>query len=189
MNVKLAEVTAIDTARAPVTTADGETYQGDVLVLAAGAQANFFNTPGADVHAFPLYSLSDAERLRARILSVFEDADRDPSLLDRGALTSSSSGRATGTDLSGALADMIHGTMTAEYHDLAGQAARVHLVDLGHVVLNGSPTVRTSTRPRCCASGASCSSWAPASRRWPTITSSSRTARPSTPAASSGAAA
>src|SRR6478735_7141813 len=86
VNVKLAEVTAVDTATRSVTTADGETYQGDVLVPAAGAQANFFNTPGADVHAFPLYSLSDAERLRARILTVFEDADRDPGLLDRGAL-------------------------------------------------------------------------------------------------------
>ena len=121
-----------------MTTADGQTYEGDVLVLAAGAQANFFNTPGADVHAFPLYSLADAERLRARILTVFEDADRDPGLLDRGALNFVVVGAgATGTELAGALADMIHGTMTAEYHDLAVQAARVYIVDRGHVVLNG----------------------------------------------------
>ena len=47
-------------------------------MLAAGAQANFFDTPGAAEHAFPLYSLTDAEQLRTRMLALFEDADRDP---------------------------------------------------------------------------------------------------------------
>jgi len=49
-------------------------------VLAAGARANFFNTPGAEANTFPLYALADAERLRSRILELFEDADRDPNL-------------------------------------------------------------------------------------------------------------
>ena len=49
------------------------------MVLAAGSQPNFFRTPGADEHAFPLYSLDDATRLRSQILGVFEMADRDPS--------------------------------------------------------------------------------------------------------------
>jgi NADH dehydrogenase len=138
VDVKLAEVTAVDPQTRSVSVATGETYSGDVLVLAAGAQANFFNTPGADTCTFPLYSLADAERLRSRILGVFEDADRDPALLDQGALNFVVVGAgATGTELSGALADMIHQTMTSEYHDLAVQAARIHLVDLGHVVLNG----------------------------------------------------
>jgi NADH dehydrogenase len=138
VDVKLADVTAVDTAARTVTTAAGGTYEADVLVLAAGAQANFFNTPGAEEHAFPLYSLADAERLRTRILSVFEHADRDPALLDRGALNFVVVGAgATGTEVAGALADMVHETMTAEYHDLAVQAARIHLVDRGHVVLNG----------------------------------------------------
>ena len=34
---------------------------------------------------FPLYSLDDANRLR-RILQIFEDADRNPKLLEQGAL-------------------------------------------------------------------------------------------------------
>src|SRR5271169_3159711 len=46
----------------------GEVYQGDFLVLAAGSQPNFFKTPGAEQHSFPLYSLDDASRLRSRIL-------------------------------------------------------------------------------------------------------------------------
>jgi len=138
VDVKLAEVTTIDPVAHSVTTAEGDTYTGDVLVLAAGAQANFFNTPGAAEHAFPLYSLADAERLRTRILTVFEDADRDPSLIERGALNFVIVGAgATGTELAGAMGDMIQETMPVEYHDLAVDKANIYVVDLGHVVLNG----------------------------------------------------
>jgi NADH dehydrogenase len=138
VDVKMGEVTEVDTATHSVRTRDGELIAGDVLVLAAGAQANFFNTPGAAEHAFPLYSLTDAERLRTRMLAVFEDADRDPTLIDRGALNFVIVGAgATGTELAGAMADMIHETMPDEYRDLAVSRATVEVVDLGDVVLNG----------------------------------------------------
>jgi NADH dehydrogenase len=138
VDVKLAKVTGVDPLTHSVTTADDETYTGDVLVLAAGAQANYFHTPGAAEHTFPLYSLADAERLRTRILTLFEDADRDPTLIDRGALNFVIVGAgATGTELAGAMADMINETMPVEYHDLAVDKAKVYVVDLGHVVLNG----------------------------------------------------
>ena len=135
-DVKLAQVAEVDPAARTVTAADGAVWHGDAVVLAAGAVPNFFRTPGADRHAFPLYSLDDATRLRSRIIAVFEDADRDPSLLDRGALTFVVvGGGPTGVEIAGALADMIRETMTVEYRDLAVSAARVHLVDLGHVLL------------------------------------------------------
>jgi NADH dehydrogenase len=138
IDVKLGEVVGIDPSSHSVRTADGQSIEGDILVLAAGAQANFFNTPGAAEHAFPLYSLSDAERLRTRMLAVFEDADRDHALIDQGALNFVIVGAgATGTELAGSLADMIHETMPAEYHDLAVSRATVQVVDLGDVVLNG----------------------------------------------------
>ena len=70
------DVVAVDPVARSVTTASGETFTGDYLVLAAGSQPNFFGTPGAE-HAFPLYSLDDAERLRTRIIQAFEEADRD----------------------------------------------------------------------------------------------------------------
>ena len=43
--------------------------------------------------------------------------------------------RTCGCFTAGALADMIRDTMTVEFRDLAVSAARVHLVDLGHVLL------------------------------------------------------
>ena len=94
--------------------------------------------PRATVNSFPLYSLDDADRLRSRILRVFEDADRDPSLIDRGALNLVVvGGGATGVEVAGALGDMIHETMSVEYRDLAVTGAQVHVVDLGQALLSG----------------------------------------------------
>jgi NADH:ubiquinone reductase (H+-translocating) len=136
VDVKLGEVAEIDPATCTVTLTDGDRFTGDALVLAAGSQPNFFRTPGAEEHAFPLYSLDDATRLRSRILEAFEAADRDPGRIDQGALTFVVvGGGPTGVELAGALADLIAETMSVEYHDLAVTAAQIHLVDLGHTLL------------------------------------------------------
>ena len=136
VDVKLGEVVELDPAAHAVTLAGGERFAGDALVVAAGSRPNFFRTPGAEEHALPLYSLDDATRLRSRILEVFEAADRDPTLLDQGALTFVVvGGGPTGVELAGALADLIAETMTVEYHHLAVSAAQIHLVDLGHTLL------------------------------------------------------
>src|SRR5271170_115104 len=138
VDIKMVEVSAIDPKTHTVTTKEGQVYQGDFLVLAAGAQANFFNTPGADSNSFPLYSLSDAERLRSRILALFEEADRDPKLIEQGALNFVIvGGGATGTEMAGGLAEMIHLTLTVEYKDLAVSTARIYLVEHGTSLLAG----------------------------------------------------
>jgi NADH:ubiquinone reductase (H+-translocating) len=86
VDVKLAEIASVDTKTKTVKSADGEEWTADALVLAAGSQPNFFHTPGADQHAFPMYSLQDAISLQSRILTLLEHVDRDPHLIDRGAL-------------------------------------------------------------------------------------------------------
>jgi NADH dehydrogenase len=136
VDVKMSEVMVADPRSRTVTTRDGHSYQGDVLVLAAGSQANFFNTQGAEQYSFPLYSLEEAQRLRSRVLTVFEDADRDPSVVEKGALNFVIiGGGPTGTELTGALADMINFTMSREYTDLAVKRAQVYLVEHGSTLL------------------------------------------------------
>jgi NADH:ubiquinone reductase (H+-translocating) len=135
VSVKMGEVASIDPSARSVTMTDGASFSGDYIVLAAGSQANFFDTPGAE-HVFPLYSLDDAERLRSRLLSIFEDADRDPSLVEKGALNIVIVGAgATGTEVAGAIAELVREVLPSEFHDLAVNEARVIVVDLGNAVL------------------------------------------------------
>jgi len=136
VDVKLAEISEVDLAARTVTSADGGRWDADVLVLAAGSQPNFFGTPGAAESAFPLYSLDDATRLRSRILGIFEQADRDPKLIERGALNFVIvGGGPTGVEVAGAIADMVSVTVPATYEDLDAGAAQIHLLDYGDALL------------------------------------------------------
>jgi NADH:ubiquinone reductase (H+-translocating) len=136
VDIRLGEATALDPETRTLTLADGERIAGDTVVLAAGSQPNFFRTPGADEHALPLYSLTDAQRLRSRVLALFERVSREPALADEGALTFVVvGGGPTGVEVAGALADLIHDTMAAEYRDVSVTAAQIHIVDRAHTLL------------------------------------------------------
>src|ERR1700733_931014 len=141
VNVKMTEVVSIDPHSRVVETAQGQRYQGDFLVLAAGSQPNFFNTPGAQEQSYPLYSLHDAERLRSRILSLLETAESDPSLVAKGALnTVIVGGGPTGAEMAGAVGDMLRLALKQKaserpFKDLPPEQAQIFLVDAGHAVL------------------------------------------------------
>jgi NADH dehydrogenase len=136
VEVKEAEITGVDPATRTVRTATGQSFSGDHLVLATGSRPNFFGVAGAEEHSFPLYDVRDAERLRNRVLQLFEDADLDPARIDRGALDFVVvGGGPTGVETAGALADLIHDVMPDRYHDLAVDRARIHLVDHGGTLL------------------------------------------------------
>ena len=137
VDVKLGEVVSVDLKTRTVETAEGQKYQGDYLVLAAGSQANFFGTPGADQHTYPLYSLRDAELLRSRLIAVLESADRDPSLIAKGALNFVIVGAGpTGAETAGTLGDMTQRLHKDVFKDLDVSKAQVFLVDRGHSVLS-----------------------------------------------------
>jgi NADH:ubiquinone reductase (H+-translocating) len=136
VEVRTAEVTAVDPSAPSVTLDGGEVLAGDLLVLAAGSQPNFFHTPGADRHTFPLYSLQDAERVRSRVLQLIGDASAKPELVDEGALTFVIVGAgATGVETAGALAELVHDVLPHVHPHLAVAGAKIILVDLGHAVL------------------------------------------------------
>ena len=136
VDVKLAEISSIDPGTKTVKSSDGEEWTADALVLAAGSQPNFFKTPGAAENSFPLYSLDNATTLRSRILGIFEHVDRDPTLIDRGALNFVIvGGGPTGVEVAGAIADMINRTAPAHYRDFNIAAAHIYLLDYGDALL------------------------------------------------------
>jgi NADH:ubiquinone reductase (H+-translocating) len=136
VTVRTAEVASADADATTVTLSDGQRIAGDVLVLAAGAQPNFFRTPGAAEYTYPLYSLADALRIRARAMQLFADVAARPELADDGALTFVVvGGGPTGVETAGALAELTHSVMPHVYENLPAARARVILVDLGNTVL------------------------------------------------------
>jgi len=135
VEVRHTGVTSIDPDARSVTTALGSKITGDYLVLAPGAQANFFNTPGAAEHSLPLYSVNDAERLRGRLLEVLDATTERPELIEKGSLNFVIvGGGPTGVETAGALAEALRDVVPERYRSLA-QPARVHLVDHGDVLL------------------------------------------------------
>jgi NADH dehydrogenase len=125
-------VTGIDLDGRTVSFADRADLAYDYLVLALGATVNFFGTSGAAEHAFPMYTLADAVRLKDHVLERWEAADRDPSLADAGALTVVVvGGGPTGVESIGALAELYRSNFAEDFPGLPQDKARLVLVEAG----------------------------------------------------------
>jgi len=129
------EVTAVDLDAREVRFAELEPLGYDYLVLGLGAEVNFFGVEGAPEHAFPMYTLPDALRLKNHILERWEAADRKPALIEDGALNVVVvGGGPTGVETAGALAELYNGVFRKDYPDVAPGRARIVLVE-------GSPDI------------------------------------------------
>jgi NADH dehydrogenase len=127
-----ATVTGIDLAGREVQFAEMAPAAYDYLVLSLGARANFFGVEGAEEHAFPMYTLADAVRLREHVLTRWEAADRDPALVDDGAVTVVVvGGGPTGIESAGALAELYRSNFAQDYPGIAQDKARLVLVEAG----------------------------------------------------------
>src|SRR5262245_36029431 len=125
-----ATVTGVDLARKQVTAQGFAPFDYDYLILGLGAVVNYFNTPGADKHALPLYTLEDAIRLHQHLFKMFEAVDNDPALIDDGALTVCIvGGGPTWVELAGALVDLYRSDLKADYPNLPEHRARAILYE------------------------------------------------------------
>jgi NADH dehydrogenase len=132
VRVLTAEVAAVDTTNHTVTTAEGDMFTARILVLAVGAVPNFFNTPGAEEHAFPLYSVTDATRLGTSVTRLLDRADREPDATVDMVVVG---GGPTGVETAGALAENIKFVVTKYFSPELAARCRVHLVDMVPSVL------------------------------------------------------
>jgi NADH dehydrogenase len=130
--VHKASVTAIDVEARRVTFDDLEPLEYDYLVLGLGAEVNFFGTGGAREHAFPMYTLTDAFRLKDHLLERWEAADKHRELRDDGALNVVVvGGGPTGVETAGAIAELYRGELAEDYRLADPDAARITLVEAG----------------------------------------------------------
>jgi NADH dehydrogenase len=146
VRVLTAEVASVDAANRALTTVDGDTYQARILVIAAGAVPNFFNTPGAEEHTFPLYSVTDATRLGSRLMHLLDQADRETAGSVDVVVVGSGP---TGVETAGALAENVKFVVPKYFSPELAARCRIHLVDMVPTVLNAfSPKSQDYTRQR-----------------------------------------
>ena len=133
VRVLTADVGTVDAANRAVTTVEGDTFRAQVLVIAPGAVPNFFNTPGAEEHAFPLYSVTDATRLGTRLTHLLDQADRESGGSVDVVVVG---GGPTGVETAGAMAENVKFVVTKYFSPELAARCRVHLVDMVPTVLN-----------------------------------------------------
>jgi len=128
---RLGTVIGVDWDRHGVLLEGGHCLSFDSLIVASGATAKFFGIPGASEHSFPLYTLTDARRLRDHILRRLEDVDANPDDADAsGALTFVVvGGGPTGVEVAGALAELLDVAVKHDGFSFERSAGRIILVD------------------------------------------------------------
>jgi NADH:ubiquinone reductase (H+-translocating) len=140
-------VTGIDLDAREVSFGELEPERYDYLVLALGAEVNFFGVDGAAEHAFPLYTLADAVRLKNHVLERWEAGDRNPQLVADGALNMVVvGGGPTGVETAGAMAELYNGVFRKDYPDVAPEQARIVLVEASPEIFGMfKPDIRSYT--------------------------------------------
>jgi len=101
----------------------------DYLVIANGATTTYFGTPGAEEHAMPMYTRSQALAIRDRVFSELERASRQ-----RGSdrlNVSIVGGGPTGVEIAGALADFRQQELDILYPEMDPGTLQITLLQRG----------------------------------------------------------
>ncbi len=138
--VLLADVIGFDVSRKVVLLADGEVSY-DTLILAAGASHSYFGRDDWAEFAPGLKTLEQATEIRRRILTAFEEAEREADFEQRRALLTFTviGGGPTGVELAGAISEIARHTLAYDFRHINPADARVVLVEAGPRVLAQFP--------------------------------------------------
>lgn len=137
ISFRMAEAKEIVTSENKVRTAEGDYYY-DHLVIATGAQTNFFGNEQLEKHCMQLKSINTALDIRSDILEEFEKGVTHNSEEELKHILNFVvvGGGPTGVELAGALAEMKRNVIKADYgKDLDKEKMMVHLVESGNEVL------------------------------------------------------
>ena len=130
VRIRVEEIREINTAAQLVIT-DTEQISYDILVLATGADTNFFGNQNVTANAFPMKSTIEALQIRHRLIQNFEDAllTKDPLMIQRLLNIVIVGGGATGVEVSGALAEMKRFVLPADYPEIDFSKMNIFLLE------------------------------------------------------------
>jgi NADH dehydrogenase len=131
-SVLMANVTGVD-ADARVVHAGPVTVPYDYLVLATGATHSYFGHPEWASVAPGLKQIEDATAIRRKVLMAFEHAELTGDIEEQRRLLTFAviGGGPTGVEMAGAIAEVAHHALPAEFRRIDPHAARVILIEAG----------------------------------------------------------
>lgn len=137
INLKLANVEAIDYEKKFLTTDDGK-LEYDYLVEATGAKVTHFGIEGAEEHTLPMWSFDDTRVAMAKVLEVFDQAEKTTSPdLRKELLTFVVAGAGfTGVEVAGELKEWIDRTLLYKYPTIKPSEVSMHVIDGAPRILN-----------------------------------------------------
>jgi NADH dehydrogenase len=129
-------VTSVETQHQQVRTQDG-VYPYDYLVLASGARHSYFGHNDWEEHAPGLKTLEQATEIRRRVLTAFEEAEKEEDPATQRALLTFAivGGGPTGVELAGAIGEMSRYTLARDFRRIDPKLARVVLIEAGPRIL------------------------------------------------------
>jgi NADH:ubiquinone reductase (H+-translocating) len=145
---RMAEIWQIRPFENKIITSIGEMAY-DHLIIATGANTNFFGNNDLAEHAFPMKSTVEALQLRHRLIQNFEDAliAKTQEELQRLLTLVVVGGGPTGVEISGALAEMKNYVLPKDYPELDFTKMKIYLVEAGPETL-GNMSEKSSLQSR-----------------------------------------
>jgi NADH dehydrogenase len=135
--VRVTQVEQVDTAAHTIHTPLGS-LRYDFLVIAIGADTNWYGNERVRANAIPMKSVSEALYLRNHIFEDYENAVTAADTAEKQRLLDIVivGGGPTGVEVAGALAEMRNHIIPKDYHDLSQQQIDIHLVHGNDRLLN-----------------------------------------------------
>lgn len=138
--VMLGTIRSIDT-QARAVRADTIELPYDYLVIATGVTHSYFGHDGWQAAAPGLKTLTDATKIRSRVLLSFERAELASTEADRKRLLTFVivGGGPTGVEMAGAIAEIARQTLRFDFRNIDPRAARILLIEAGPRILPTFP--------------------------------------------------
>lgn len=130
VHIRLGEITEIKPDENILVTKDEE-FSYDVLVLATGADTNFFNNVNLAEKSFPMKSTIEALQIKYHLIKNLEEAldIKDKEELKKKLTVVIAGGGPTGVELSGAIAEMRNKILPKDYPEIDFSLMDIHLVE------------------------------------------------------------
>lgn len=131
ITVFMGEVTAIDKDRQVVVLKNGDCIGFEALIVSLGARHSYFGKDAWEEFAPGLKTLSDAIKIRERILISFEKAERCDSIFEAKQYLNFVivGGGPTGVEMAGAIAEIAYETMLKNFRRIDVTKTKIYLVE------------------------------------------------------------